>query len=151
MKKIFIALLIIGVGTAAFFGIKGILKKDEPIKTVDQPKEIVYKLVSVDRLSELPGDISANGETEWLAVKVLGQNHDDETRLYNMFYFTFEDEDGEIYENSPNSLNDAITHGELVVDGTITGTIVFKVPEKSIGKLIITDEKYNETQTLNIK
>lgn len=151
MKKIFIFLLIIGIGVVAFFGIKGILKKEQPIKTVDHPNEIVYKLVSVERLSELPGEISASGDNEWLVIKVSGQNYDEETRLYNMFYFTFEDEDGEIYENSPNSLNDAITHGELVTDGTITGTIVFKVPTKSIGNLIITDEKYNEIQTLNIK
>lgn len=151
MKKILIFLLIIGIGTGVFFGIKSLFKEDKPGKNIEQPNEIVYKIVSIERLNELPGDIIANGENEWLVVKVTGKNHDKENRLYNMFYFTFEDEEGNIYENSPNSLIDSITHGELIVDDEITGTIVFKVPTKSIGRLIITDEKYNEVQELTIK
>lgn len=151
MKKILIFLLIIGIGTGLFFGIKSLLKEDETEKVIEQPNEIVYKLVSIERQKELPGEMSANGDNEWLVVKVTGQNHDTENRLYNMFYFTFEDEEGTVYENSPNSLNDSITYGELVADGMITGTIVFKVPAKSIGRLVITDEKYNEIQELNIK
>ncbi len=151
MKKILIFLIIIGIGVVGFIGIKSLFKENEPAKTVEQPKEIVYKLVSIERLKELPGDISVNGANEWLVVKVFGQNHDSINRLFNMYYFTFEDEDGNIYENSPNSLNDAIIYGELVADGTISGTIVFKVPTNSKGKLIITDEKYKEIQQLNIK
>lgn len=151
MKKILIFLIIIVIGVVGFIGIKSLFKEDEPAKNVEQPKEIVYKLVSIERLKELPGDISANGTNEWLVVKVFGQNHDSINRLFNMYYFTFEDEEGNIYENSPNSLNDSIIYGELVVDGTITGSIVFKVPVKSKGKLIITDEKYKEVQQLNIK
>ncbi|KAF0091227.1 MAG: hypothetical protein FD141_1016 [Fusobacteria bacterium] len=151
MRKIFIFLLIIGIGVGTYFGIKSLSKQGEPAKTIEQPNEIVYKLVSIERLQELPGDISANGTNEWLVVKVFGQNHDTVNRLFNMYYFTFEDEEGNIYENNPNSLNDAIIYGELVVDGTISGTIVFKVPAESVGKLIITDEEYIEVQELNIK
>ena len=151
MKKLFIFLLIIGIVAGAFFGIKSLLNEEVPTKKIEQPKEIVYKLVSIERMKELPGDISVNGTNEWLVVKVFGQNHDTINRLFNMYYFTFEDEEGNIYENSPNSLNDAIIHGELLVDGTITGTIVFKVPAESVGRLIITDEKYKEVQELNIK
>jgi hypothetical protein len=151
MKKIFIFLLIIVIGVGAFFGIKSFLKQEEPARTIEQPNEIVYKLVSIERLKELPGDITVNGTNEWLVVEVFGQNHDTVNRLFNMYYFTFEDEEGNIFENSPNSLNDAIIHGELVVDGTISGTIVFKVPAESVGKLIVTDEKYNVVQELIIK
>lgn len=151
MKKFFIFLIIIGIGVGAFFGINNLLKVNDPAKLVEQPNEIVYKLVSIERLKELPGDISVNGSNEWLVVKVFGQNYDTINRLFNMYYFTFEDEEGNIYENSPNSLNDAIIHGELVVDGTISGTIVFKVPVESMGRLIITNEKYKEVQELNIK
>lgn len=151
MKKIIIFLLIIGIGVGAFFGIKSLLKDKEPSKTIEQPNEIVYKLVSIDRLNELPSDITADGTNEWLVVKVFGQNYDTVNRLFNMYYFTFEDEEGTIYENSPNSLNDSITFGDLLVDGTITGTIVFKVPVDSMGNLIITDEKYNQVQELKIK
>lgn len=151
MKKILIFLLIIAIGSGVFFGIISLLKEDDAEKITEQPNEIVYKLVSIERLKELPGEILVSGYNEWLVVKVTGKNHDTVNRLYNMFYFTFEDEEGNVYDNSPNSLNDSITYGELVVDGTITGTIVFKVPTKSIGRLIITDEKYNEVQELNIK
>lgn len=151
MKKLFMFLLIIGIGVGAFLGIKSLFKDEGSTNTIEQPNEVVYKLVSIERMKELPGDISVSGTNEWLVVKVFGQNHDKINRLFNMYYFTFEDEEGSIYENSPNSLNDAIVHGELLVDGTISGTIVFEVPAKSIGRLIITDEKYKEVQELNIK
>ena len=151
MKKLIVVLLIIGLGVGAFFGIKSFFKKDEPVKTVEQPKEIVYKLVEIERMSELPGKIEAKGEKEWLVVTVNGVNYDTVKRLYNMYYFTFEDEEGDVYDNSPNSLTDAIIYGELAPKGSVTGSIVFKVDKGDIGKLIISDEKYQEVQTLNIK
>lgn len=151
MKKIFIFLLIIGLGIGAFFVIKSLFIENDQTSNVGKPNEIVYKIVSTERLKVLPGDISANSTNEWLVIKVFGHNYDTVNRLFNMYYFTFEDEEGNVYENSPNSLNDAIIHGELLVNGTISGTIVFEVPAKSVGKLVITDEKYKEVQELNIK
>lgn len=150
MKKFIIFLLIIIIGIGVFLGIKSFIGKKEPTVTVDKPKEIVYKLVSIERLNKLPGDIIAKNQTEWLVLKVFGQNYDLEKRLYNMYYFTFEDDEGNVIENSPNSLTDAILFGELEPNATLSGTIVFKVPSNIKGKLIITDEKFKMTQELII-
>ena len=150
MKKFIIFLLIIIIGIGVFLGIKSFIGKKEPTVTVDKPKEIVYKLVSIERLNKLPGDIIAKNQTEWLVLKVFGQNFDLEKRLYNMYYFTFEDDAGNVIENSPNSLTDAISFGELEPNATLSGTIVFKVPSDIKGKLIITDEKFKMIQELII-
>ncbi len=150
MKKIVIFLLMVVIGVGIFFGIKSLLGDKETATSVEKPKEIVYKLVSIEHLSELPGKITTSNQTEWLVVKVFGQNYDTVKRLYNMYYFSFEDEDGNVIENSPNSLTNAILFGEVEPNATISGTIVFKVPTGAIGKLIITDEKYNTTQELTI-
>ena len=151
MKKLLILLLIIGLGIGTYFGIKNIFFDKVEDSNVEMPSEIVYKLVSIEKKSELPGEIKVNGSNEWLVVKVLGKNHDSEARLFNMYYFTFIDENEDIYEVSPNSLNDAIIYGSLQPEETIAGTIVFKVPVGSKGKLVITDEQYDKLQELNIK
>lgn len=150
MKKIIIFLFIVAVGIGIFFGVKSFMNSKETLTPVENPAEIVYKLVSIERMKNLPGDITTSSDNEWLVIKVFGQNYDSVKRLYNMYYFSFEDENGTIIENSPNSLTDAILYGEVAPNGTISGTIVFNVPSGLIGKLIITDEKYNTTQELTV-
>lgn len=151
MKKFIILIIIIGALVGAFFGIRSHFNKEKAPTNEVKPEEIVYNLVSVERLAELPGNIKAGVDKEWLVVNVFGQNYDKVKRLYNMYYFTFKDDDGNVYKNSPNSRNDAIKYGELATKATISGSVVFEVPKGSKGKLIITDEKYNELQKLNIK
>ncbi len=150
MKKFIIFLFIVAIGIGVFFGIKSFSGNEDLIVPTEKPEEIVYKIVSIDRLSELPGNITADNQNEWLVVKVFGQNYDSINRLYNMYYFTFEDEEGNLIENSPNTLTDAILYGELAPNETISGTVVFSVPTGAKGKLIITDENFEMTQELTI-
>lgn len=156
MKKfLIILLLIIAIGAGAFLAVTKFFPKEEEEAVVEAPPaEIVYKLVSVERVSELPGGLSPQqAANEFLVITVKGTNYDVKTRLFNVFYFSFEDAEGKVYQNALNTKPDSLRYGTLDPDqnNPVVGSIVFEVPKDSTGELHVSDEKNNPVQTLKIK
>lgn len=152
MKKFLITIFIlILVGVGIYFGITKLSTREEEPEVVVYPDEIVYVVNSVDRVDELPGDILSSDGDEFLVLSIYGENHDQIDRKYNVFYFTFIDEDGKKYENNINTKSNALTYGEIAPNTPISGTIVFEVPKGSSGVLDITDENFNSIQEIEVK
>lgn len=155
MKKfLLILLLVLAVGGAAYFAVTTFFPKEQGVPAEETPAQIVYKITSVERTATLPGDlVPQSAANEFLVLKVKGANYDIKTRPYNVFYFTFTDEAGNVYQNALNTLPDSLRYGTLDpdVNNPVAGSIVFEIPKKTSGKLIVTDEKNNPIQTITVK
>lgn len=153
MKKIIITIIILLlIGGGIYFAVTKLgSNNEEQTQEVVYPNEIVYSITNTERVDELPDDNSPGSGNEFLVLTIYGENHDQGTRKYNVFYLTFEDEDGNSYENSINTKSNSITYGELETNGTFTGTVVFEVEKGAKGNLVITDENFQEIQRIEIK
>lgn len=152
MKKFLIVLvMVILIGAGGFFFINKLDRGSDDLKEVVFSKEIVYTLNNIERLEELPDNFLPKIRNEFLVLTVYGENNDHTIRKYNVFYFTFVDKNDEIFKNSVNTKNNAVSFGELESGTSFTGSVVFEVPKGSTGNLIITDENFKEIQKIEIK
>lgn len=159
MKRVILVIILLIIGIGAYFGITMYLNSNNNNSNtisnsgslVKEANEIIYTVTEVERLEELPDEMEPDAGNEFLLLTIYGENFDVLSRNYNVFYFTIKDESGKSYNNSINTDNHAFSYGELEPGGNFTGTIVFEIPKNSKGDLVITDEDFNEIQSIEVR
>lgn len=151
MKRfLFVLFLLVVFSTAAYVAYGNLSDGNDPTLSTDVPKEINYRISRIERVNSLPGDLRPGSGNEFMVVTVTGQNNDTINRLYNVFYFSFEDEDGVFIENGINTRSDAMVHGELIPGASVTASVVFEIERGMKGILQISDEDLHVLQTIEI-